>query len=547
MRKIAVVLGGVVIVVAIISPYYAGKRIESKFEQKVAALNSKINKYFHVKDFIKLEYHAGWFYSTAKTSVGDNVIINHAITHGPYLFLGLGRVESRWVIPEKGQQEYQKIKALFNGQEPYNMTTEISYSGTTYFNFHSPAIGEKPLPDSDSGKIIWDGLDLTAKFSKSKVATSFEMPKFAIANNEKAFSVEGVKTSTNTDSWLDKQLNLTIPTSYNLNSKGGIDKITFSSLKSFPAFTFELNKLTSQANSNHNSFINNIALANITAALDDNSVSIANVTAENTAADILWILRKDLIKANWATKKIVDANDIKVINRSSDIKVAFNYHQEQEILDDDNKVGYREFYKVTALNAEIPNYDNFIKEVEFGFKLTGLPKKQTAGVLTNYVEYIKASFAMLYSDNRKTLNMQRGSLYSSLESFAVASLQETPSFETNMMLQGSQGIASADFNVSLIKTDTSTKDVQKLVNDALPRYSAKLVLEIPKAMLADFFSLANASKEKLEQFEQQIAEQYPAVIQDNAYKIVMELKNGQVYVNGEFNKELTKKFIFSYR
>ncbi len=143
--------------------------------------------------------------------------------------------------------------------------------------------------------------------------------------------------------------------------------------------------------------------------------------------------------------------------------------------------------------------------------------------------------------------MQRGSLYSSLESFAVACLQETPSFETNMMLQGSQGVASADFNVSLIKTDTSTKDVQKLVNDALPRYSAKLVLEIPKAMVADFFSLANASKEKLEQFEQQIAEQYSAVIQDNAYKIVMELKNGQVYVNGEFNKELTKKFIFSYR
>lgn len=558
MRKIAVI-GGVVIVLAIaISPYYIGKRIENKFENKVTAINNKINEYFHVKDFVKLEYHAGWFHSTAETTLGNKIVIHHTITHGPYCFFGLGRIESKLAIPDKAQQSYQKVKVLFDGQEPYSMITEMSYMGTTYIDFHSPAIGEKTLQEDPTTKIVWDGLNLFFKVSSSKVESSFEMPKLALSDKFGTFMVEGVKSTSKSDRLLDKQLNLVIPETYNLNSSASIDKIKFNmnslntgfSNQVFDELEFQLNKLTSQVDIKNNLFNSNFGIDNINASVNKANLSINTINSTSSAEDGLWILKKDLLRPSWATKGITDVKNIKFKETISELGIEFNYHQEQEILDNNNMIGFRELYKATAIDAQSPNYTNFIKEAEFGYKITGLPKKQAATMLTGYEGYLKSILMSLNSDNNsidKIKYEQVERLAQSASDLGIASLKKTPSIEVHMKLQSyQQGEANVNFSVSLINPDNTT-DVQQLLKNVFSRLNAKLTIEIPKSMLAaDILNLNNASEEKLAKFEHQIAQQYPSVIKANEYNAVIELKNGQIYLNGELNEELTQKFLSSW-
>lgn len=560
MKKIIVIGGVVIVVAAIITPYYAGKKIESQFEQKVAAINNKIDQYFHVKDFVKLEYNAGWFSSTAKTTIGDKVVIDHAITHGPYCFLGLGRIQSTFEIADKNQKAYEQVKAFFNGQEPYSITTTVSYSGATHFNVHSPNIGEKAVPNVANTKIVWQGLDLNAKFTQDKVFSSFSMPKL-LATEEGKFSasIEGVKSQGTSSRFFDSELNFSIPAHFNVDSTAGIDKIAISSSDDWRPFqgSLEINSLISQAKSIDNAVSSDFTIGKINANVIDNRAdanyifAIDKIKFTGNSADAFWIFRKDLVKANWATKGAMDATDIKFNVVDSPVTVALNYHQEQEIFDDGNKVGYRELYKASDINAQVPTYNNLVKQAEFGYKIAGLPKDKTAVLLTNYLEFIKSSFMLgvtgtggsaAYSQMMQYQNQ----LMLSAQQWAIASLQGTPSVDVNFNLQGDKGLAFVNFNAALTKPDTA-QDPQQLIMNALPRVGAKLSVKAPKGFVKDFYELAGVSNYQIERLEQQVAERYPSVIKADEYSVDVELKDGQFYVNGQLDPEFTQKVLSSFR
>lgn len=559
MKKIVVIGGVVIVAAAVISPYYAGKKMESRFEQKVAAINNKIDKYFHVKDFVKLKYNTGWFSSTAKTTIGDKIVINHAITHGPYCFLGLGRVQSSFEIAEKNQKSYEEVKAFFNGQEPYSITTTVSYGGTTHFNLHSPNIGEKAVPKVANAKIVWQGLDFDAKFTQNEVNSSFAMPKLLVAEEGKfSASIEGVKSQGTSSRFFDSELNFAIPANFKIDSSGNVDKIAISSSDQWRPFKGDIaiNNITSQTKG-ENAISSEAAVGKIDVNLvnnrdDSNYIfSIDNIKLAGNSADVFWIFRKDLLKANWASKGAIDVANVKFNASQQHVNIALNYHQEQEILDDGSKVGYRELYKASDINAQVPTYNNLVKQVEFGYKIAGLPKDQTAVLLTNYLEFIKSSFMLgvtgtggsaAYSQMMQYQNQ----LMQSGQRWAIASLQGTPSVDINFNLQGDKGLAYANFNASLVKPDTA-QDPQQLIMNALPRVSAKLSVKASKGFVEDFYELAGVSKDQVTQLEQQVAERYPSVIKTDEYSVDVELKDGQLYVNGQLDPEFTQKVLSSFR
>lgn len=545
MKKIAIV-GGVVIVIAAaagVSPYLVGGSVEAKVKQKVAVLNNKLDRLFQKKDIVQLEYNRGWFSSTAKTTI-DGVVINHQITHGPYCFFGLGKIESSVELPTEIKSQ---LETFFDGQQPYAITTEIAFSGATSLNIFSPALAnEKALPPY--AKLTWKGLNLTYKFTKDEIDSSFEMPMLAVKGIIGSFTLEGVKSKGKGDRFFDNDLNFYLPKQYNSNSTASIDKLalSFFNPRDRKPSSFEINGMTTQGTIKNNAYDSDAKVGKMAGQFGTANFSLGSVDIKSTGADPLFIFRANPEEANWTNKVAIDLNSIDFNDSASRIAVALNYHQEQELNDlSKGLFGYGESYKVINLNVVVPNYSNFISDAELGYKLTGLPKKEAVAIASVYVDFFKKGFKQGLLNNGAGMVQQQQmlmmNLQKSMQSFAITTVQGTPSIASHFKVAGSKGAVTVNFNGALTKPDSSM-DLQYLMLNAPTRIKSDLTINISETLVNELFKSANISDDQAAEIKKEILQKVPYTYSNGEYALNLEFKDGQFYVNGQVEPDFIEKY-----
>lgn len=551
MKKVIVLL--VIVAAALLTPFITGKIIEDRFEAKVALINQKFSKAFPQlaeDELVQLEYHAGWFTSSAKTTI-DKLVINHHIVHGPYGVFGVAKIDTRFEIPKHVEKE---LVTFFDGKQPYTINTKIGFTGTTELNIKSPAIVTKNIPSTrKSISITWQGLDFSSTFSKETVTSSFKIPKFAvIEEGEASFLIENINSKVTGNRLLDKELNLVLPKNFKLTSESSIDKMAFESLNKYAPTLFQLNNITSQVKSDNN-ISSNLTIGDIALSTDDVLFNVSNVSFAGSINDPLWILRGDPAAADWNAKLVALAKDINVTLPEGAIKVALDYQQEQQITDSDNKVGYRELYKVTNLDMQLPNYSNFISNAELGYQINGLPKQQLSVLVTDYIDFLKFMFNSGFDQALKRPSTTGKPFYQgmidfeeqvtkSTQNLGVATLQGTPELTVNFNLDGNKGAAKLNFRASLVTPETSTDDLQLLTMGAIPRISAKLSVTSAETLVDEILATANVPTDQQQAFKQEALQRYPIKQNNGQYSSEIEFKNNNFYVNGKLDPAFLQKY-----
>ncbi|UYZ84442.1 YdgA family protein [Entomomonas sp. E2T0] len=550
MKKIVVVL--VIIAAIVVAPFITGKLIENHFENKVALINSKLEKVFHQKDLIKLEYHAGWFSSSAKTTIGD-VVMNHHIVHGPYCTFGVAQVDSTFNIPEKAEKE---LATLFDGKKPYSITTKLGFSGTTHLNIQSPAFGEKELPNNPKVKIVWQGLELSSDITKNTVSSTFSMPKFVFKEGNGTLSIENIKSQSKGDRLFDNELNFVLAKNFKMDSDASIGKITFDLLNDSQPVNIQINNITSQMKTDSNNYTGNFVIENVIAKADLISFSTDNISMNSVVNDPFWILRNNLKEADWNSNAAASAKNIKFNYPEKATQVALDYHQEQQLTDNDNKIGYRELYRASNINIQFPRYGNFINGGELSYQINGLPKEQLSIAFANYIDFIKHSFMSSFNkgfdkyssgDSYAIMQQYENKLMTSGQNLAVATLQSTPDVIVDFKLQGNKGDANVNFKASLIKPDTSTTNIQQLAMGALPRINAKLSVNAAESLIDAVAQQVELDEEQLVDLKHEAKQRYPIIDSNGQYSVEVEFKDNSFYVNGELDPTFLQKYSREFR
>lgn len=552
MKKVIVLL--VIVAAALLTPFITGKIIEDRFEAKIALINQKFSKAFPQlaeDELVQLEYHAGWFTSSAKTTI-DKLVINHHIVHGPYGVFGVAKIDTRFEIPKHVEKE---LVTFFDGKQPYTINTKIGFTGTTQFDIKSPAIVTKNIPSTrKSISITWQGLDFSSTFSKETVTSSFKMPKFAVTEEGEAnFLIENINSKVTGNRLLDKELNLVLPKNFKLTSESSIDKIAFESLSKYSPASLQLNNITTQVKSDNN-INSNLTIGDIAFSTDDVLFNVSNVSFAGSINDPLWILRGDPAAVDWNAKLVALAKDINFTLPEEAIKVTLDYQQEQQITDSDNKVGYGELYKVANLDMQLPNYSNFISNAELGYQINGLPKKQLSVLVTDYIDFLKLMFNAGFNNGYNKHNTASSKdiyqdmmdfqtkLVRSMQDIAVAALQGTPELTVNFNLDGNKGAAKLNFHASLVTPETSTDDLQLLTMGATPRISAKLSVTSAETLVDEILTTANVPTDQQQAFKQEALLRYPIQQNNGQYSSEIEFKNGNFYVNGKLDPAFLQKY-----
>lgn len=548
MKKYIII--GVILVAILIAPYITGKIVQNRLEHTITLANNKLEKLLHTKDVIKLDYHAGWFTSSAKTTIGD-IVINHDILHGPYCTFGIAKIDSSFNIPKETEKE---LIEFFNGQKPYTITTKFGFSGKGHLQISSPSIGEKALPNKPNIKITWQGLELSSTIGKNTITSSFDIPKFAITKEGKAtFVIENIQSQGNGDRLLDNELNFILSKHFKIDSNASIGKIAFKSLDPNNSIDVQVDNITTQIKSNNNNYENNFTIGKVAANKYPVSLSIDNIIVKGTANDPFWILRKDLKQANWNSLTTVLLKNIKLDNLKAGIKSSLDYNQEQQLTDNGDNIGYRELYRVSNINLQAPTYNNFINNMELTYQINGLPKEQLTVFLTDYIEFIKLAFLTGIRQSSssgfngyKTMMKYQTQLLSSGQKFAISTLQSTPDIAIDLKLQGSKGDSNITFKASLIKPDNSN-NIQNLTIGAIPRINAKLSMVTSETLIDTVMTLAGIDSDQQSIFKQQIKQRYPIIDNNGLYTIDIEFKDSNFYVNGLLDSDFFKKYSQEFR
>lgn len=543
MKKI---IATAVIVIAIgVAPYITGKIVQQRIEHKVALLNAKLEPFSHQKETIKLEYNAGWFSSSAKTTIGK-VVIDHTITHGPYCTFGIASINSKFELPKKADDVLNK---LFDGKDPYTIITKVNFLNTTEFTVTSPNIGQKAIPDEPNGSITWEGLNYSALISKNTVYSSFSMPKLVLGEKEVFdFSIENIKSQGTADRLLDKNLNINLPEKFNINGSASIDKITFKDLKS-GATELEINKASSQvASTKDNSYTSDLTIDNIKVTADKGSLSTGKINLNASNKDPLWVLRDNLVDANWSSLSTASINNIVVNVMQTKALLDFNY--KQQITDNKTTIDYSELYGATNINLQIPNYENLANTAEFGYTINGLPKKELSTVVEGYINQFIVALNSINDSSNEAFNayiQSSKALQKNSELFAIATLQGTPSFTVDAKTTGDKGNASFDFKAALTKPDNSTSNIQALIMQAQSRTSTSLSVSIAEPLIDAAAKTKGMLDDDLLQFKQNLVDRLHFINNNGNYTLNIEFKDGMFYVNGQLDPDFLQNYSRNFR
>lgn len=212
------IIGGIVIVVgaAICAPYFMGNAIEPKFEQSIQDLQTylhRIDPDFNVR---QENYQKGWFSSSSRVVLslsGQDIPIDNKITHDPFGYFGLGKIESSITLKDSPQLQNDiestlatiislgkynprssntkgTISQLFADQSPLSITSKIGFSNAVSIDIYSPPIDNKPLPDDPSTIINWGGIKGTLVYNDKNLDTNITIPQFKLSQNKHAIDIK---------------------------------------------------------------------------------------------------------------------------------------------------------------------------------------------------------------------------------------------------------------------------------------------------------------------------------------------------------------------
>lgn len=182
MKKSILIIGSIVVIAAVVSPYFCGNSVEEKFDQKVVELQAVLKPNPKIT-FNKTEYSKGWFSSFAKTQLtvnGKPLVMDHKIIHGPWGYFGLGKIETTIEFVDKNLKA--NIDKLFAGKAPLTLTTKMGFSGYDAIEIYSPAIAKQSIPDSPDVTITWSGMTGKIKLVGDRAITNFEIPELVLEN-----------------------------------------------------------------------------------------------------------------------------------------------------------------------------------------------------------------------------------------------------------------------------------------------------------------------------------------------------------------------------
>lgn len=191
MSKAIIIGGGIIVLAAAASPYFCGQALESKFDQKVKDIQTSLQ----LEPSLKIEitdYQRGWFSSTAKMTLtveNEPIVIDNKITHGPWSYFGLGKIESSIELPE---QVKQPIDKLFNGQAPLTITSGIGFSGYKSLEVFSPTIDNQPLPNKPNTTVSWGGIQGGFTIAGDQVVSDLKIPALKISEKSNFFEMIGI-------------------------------------------------------------------------------------------------------------------------------------------------------------------------------------------------------------------------------------------------------------------------------------------------------------------------------------------------------------------
>lgn len=190
-----IIVGGIIILagVAVSAPYFVGNTIENRFNQEVRALQISLPQVDPKLGITQENYQKGWFSSTSRVVLTINDVkipIDNKITHGPFSYFGLGKIESSIAL-EKGKNKAQdEIIQLFSGQTPLLVTTKIGFSSTA-IDIYSPVIDNKTLLDKPSTHINWGGINGVITVNDNRnLNANIEIPNLKIVDNNKTAVIQ---------------------------------------------------------------------------------------------------------------------------------------------------------------------------------------------------------------------------------------------------------------------------------------------------------------------------------------------------------------------
>lgn len=181
MKKIILVICGIVILAAGISPYFCGNLLNDKFNKEIAELQNRLKLY---PDIVlkKTEYSKGWFTSYVKTELsvkGHSLLMDHKFIHGPWGYFGLGKVKTTIEINKEIKPDIEK---LFADKEPLVITTKVGFGGYDAIEIYSPAIAKQSLASNPSINLTWAGMQGKLKFAGDRAISNLKIPELKIEN-----------------------------------------------------------------------------------------------------------------------------------------------------------------------------------------------------------------------------------------------------------------------------------------------------------------------------------------------------------------------------
>lgn len=179
---------GIIVVLLIVSPYFAGKMVENDYNGLIAKLKTQAGNTVKIDG----KFERGIFSSTATTTIVDsssNTVLVHAIKHGPLIFANedgkfrlypkIGKIAQ--VNSSLSAQQEKMVATAYGNKQAYRVVTFVSFNGdteTVFTNF--------PFNMSMSeGTVNWQGFNgnLTLNKDLTKYNFSIIFPLFDLTEN----------------------------------------------------------------------------------------------------------------------------------------------------------------------------------------------------------------------------------------------------------------------------------------------------------------------------------------------------------------------------
>lgn len=250
-----VIIGGIIILAgaATSTPYFLGNAIEGRFNQAVKDLQVSLPQIESKLGIRQENYQKGWFSSSSRVILsfdGNELPIDNKITHGPFSYFGLGKVESTVVLDNSTDQLQTEIESflarampttnglsqntktqspisqLFSGQSPLVVTTQVGFSSSVSINIYSPAVDNKPLPNAPSTFINWGGINGTTIVNGQASDTNITAPKFRLIHDKNLFELQTITLKSN--GFYDTNYKQWEKANTSGKASLGIDKLTLS-------------------------------------------------------------------------------------------------------------------------------------------------------------------------------------------------------------------------------------------------------------------------------------------------------------------------------